>query len=120
MTTFPKAFQRAAGLLTALSLLGCAGASNDLAGSMMVSPAMFSAYDCTQLDQTARGLRARITEMEQLMARASQGAGGEFVNAVAYRSEYEYTRGMHKEVVRTAANKNCTSQSNWSSERSVF
>src|SRR4051812_47194060 len=108
MKTFPGLFKPAAALLTALSLLGCAGASNDFASSLMVSPGMFNAYDCTQLDQTARGLRARITEMEQLMARSS---GGELVNAISYRSEYEYTRGQYNEVVRTAANKNCSSQS---------
>jgi hypothetical protein len=120
MKTFFGVFKRAAGLLAALSLAGCAGASNDYASTMMVAPGSFSGYDCVQLGNTARGLRVRITELEQLMARASKGAGGEFVNAVTYRSDYEYTRGQYAEVVRTAANKNCSSQSNWSSERSLF
>jgi len=120
MTTFPKVFKGAAALLTALSLLGCAGGSSDFASSLTVAPGAFNAYDCVQLEQTGRGLRARITELEQLMARASKGAAGEFVNAVSYRSDYEYTRGQYNEIVRAAQNKNCTSQSKWSSERSVF
>jgi hypothetical protein len=120
MTTFPKAFRGAVGLFAALSLLGCAGGSSDFASSLTVAPGAFNTYDCVLLEQTARGLRGRITELEQLMTRASKGAGGEFVNAVAYRSDYEYTRGQYNEVVRAAANKNCRSQSQWSSERSVF
>jgi len=120
MTTIPKAFSRAAALLTVLGLVGCAGASNDFASSMMVAPGAYNAYDCVQLEQAVPPLRRRIVELEQLMARASKGAGGDFVNAVTYRSDYEYTRGQYAEVMRTAANKNCSAQSKWSSERSVF
>lgn len=115
-----RVFKRATALLTALSLLGCAGASNDFASTMMVAPGAFNTYDCNQLDGTTRSLRKRIEELEQLMARASKGAGGELVNAISYRSDYEYTRGQYNEAMRAAANKNCMSQSKWSSERSVF
>jgi len=120
MTTFPNAFGRAAALLAALGLIGCAGASNNFAGTMMVAPGAYSAYDCAQLENTERALRGRITELEQLMARASKGAGGDFVNAISYRSDYDYTRGQRAELMREAANKNCSAQSKWSSERSVF
>ena len=120
MTTFSKALGRAAALLAALGLVGCAGASSDFAGSMMVAPGSYNAYDCVQLEQTERVLRGRIAELEQLMARASKGAGGDFVNAISYRSDYEYARGQHAEVMRTAANKNCPAQSKWSSQRSLF
>jgi hypothetical protein len=120
MTTIPKAFRRAATLLAALVLVGCAGTSNDFASSMMVTPGSYGAYDCVQLEQAVPALRKRIVELEQLMARASKGAGGDFVNAITYRSDYEYTRGQYAEVMRTAANKNCPAQSKWSSERSLF
>jgi hypothetical protein len=120
MRTFFGASQRAAVLLAALGLAGCAGASSNFAGNAMVAPGAYNHYDCAQLAQTAVNLRTRQNELEQLMARASKGPGGDFVNTVTYRSDYEYTRGQYNEVMAAAANKNCASQSKWSSERSVF
>ena len=87
---------------------------------MMVAPGAYGAYDCPQLEQSERTIRSRIEELERLMARASKGPGGDFVNAVSYRSDYEYNRGQHAELMREAVNKNCNAQSKWSSQRSVF
>ena len=41
------------------------------------------------------------------MARASQGAGGEFVNAIAYRAEYAQGRGDLSELAKARADKQC-------------
>ena len=121
MAMFLKIFSRAAGLgLMAWGLGGCGAGSGDLAGTMMVAPGRYEIYDCVQLDASIRSTRIRITDLEQLMARAAKGPGGDFVNAVTYRSEYEQARAQYKDMVLTAGNKNCPAQSKWSSERSVF
>ena len=51
-------------------------------------------------------------ELEQLMARAAQGAGGEFVNAIAYRSEYLQAQGELEVLAKTAAAKQCVTRAN--------
>jgi hypothetical protein len=106
-------------VLVAWTLAGCA-AGGDGVSSMLVTPGAYNTYDCVQLENAVRGHRQKIVEMEQLMARAAKGPGGDFVNAVTYRSEYEFSRGQYKELMRAAADKNCPAQSKWSSERSVF
>ena len=65
-------------------------------------------------------LRFRQVELEQLMARSSQGAGGEFVNTIAYRGEYAQGRGDLIELAKTKADKQCASESKFSSGRAVF
>ena len=57
------------------------------------SPGKYDFHTCQDIVSGIRNQRARAGELEQLMARSSQGAGGEFVNAIAYRSEYVQTRG---------------------------
>ena len=59
-------------------------------------------------------------ELEQLMTRAAQGAGGAFVNAIAYRSDYLQAQGELEQLAKSSADKHCASQSKWSSERAVF
>ena len=54
------------------------------------------------------------------MARASQGAGGEFVNTIAYRGEYAQTRGELVELAKAKADKQCATESKFSSGRAVF
>ena len=54
------------------------------------------------------------------MARASQGAGGEFVNTIAYRGEYAQGRGELIELAKAKADKQCAAESKFSSGRAVF
>ena len=54
------------------------------------------------------------------MTRSSQSAGGGFINAIAYRSEYLQTRGDLDELTRAAADKKCAVDSKFSSRRAVY
>jgi hypothetical protein len=72
------------------------------------------------MEPVARGLLARRIELEQLMARASQGSGGSFVNAIAYRTEYERAGSDLKELQKASADKQCAFSSRLSSGRAVF
>ena len=111
-------FRRSIVALVLLSLAGCAGASGDY-GTFTVARGSYDHYDCGNLEQLASGSLTRVTELAQQMARASKGAGGEFVNVIAYRSDYEYSRAQHNEALRAMGEKNCRGQSKWSSERAI-
>ncbi len=110
------------GALLALTfgLAGCGSLSEQTAATAFVAPGGYNIYNCKEIDTRIRGARTRLTELEQLMARTEQGVGGAFVSAIAYQSEYAQLRGQIKVMSDTAADKNCNSQSPWSSERSMF
>jgi hypothetical protein len=99
---------------------GCAGMSEQIADAAFVSPGKFDAYSCRQIADQIRGAQYREREFRQLMERAAQSPGGEFVNTIAYRSDYFRVRADLKLLQATATGKNCTSQSEWQSERSVW
>jgi len=111
----------AAGLaLLAAGLTGCAGMSEQTAAAAFVAPGKFEFYNCDDIARYAQATRKRRTELEQVMARSAQGPGGEFVNAIAYRTEYLQVRGELDLLEKTAADKHCASQSQWSSARALF
>ena len=93
-------------LLAALALSGCA--SDDTMSFMLVSPGKFILYTCPELIQQGRAMAKRQRELESLMAKAGQDAGGQFVNAVAYRQEYLTNRGEMKDLRGQAKEKQCT------------
>jgi hypothetical protein len=107
-------------LVLAAVLAGCAGVSDDTGLGMMVVSGKYREYTCSDLAVSMKVARAREQELAQLMARSAQGPGGEFVNVIAYRTEYLQARVDQKLLAEAAGNKNCTSQSQWASERSVF
>lgn len=61
-----------------------------------------------------------MKELDALMAKSAQGAGGEFVNIIAYRNEHLQMRGNMRLLAEAYANKGCVGQSPWLSGRSVF
>ena len=77
-------------------------------------------YTCADVESGIAGLLVRQRELEQLMARASQGAGGEFINTIAYRGEYAQARGELVELAKAKADKQCASENQFSSGRAVF
>jgi hypothetical protein len=106
-------------LLAAL-LPGCAAISEDTAARATIAPGKFSVYTCKDIEDRTRVVRNRELELEQLMARSAQAPGGQVVNAIAYQGEYFQARGEIKLLAEAAAEKQCSTQSKWSSERSVF
>ncbi len=113
---------RRAGAGVALSMLlaGC-GSLNDGATAALVAPGKFSYYSCDQLSVAGHDLSERERELSGLMARAAEGgASGEFVGAVAYRTELLQARGQLKQIAEVSAQKNCTAQSRWQSDRALW
>jgi hypothetical protein len=97
--------------IAAVALLsGCAGStgnSDDALGSFLVAPGKYTLFACEDLAIEAKGNLKRRRELEGLMAKADTGAGGEFVNAIAYRSEYAERRGDLNELRKAAVARNC-------------
>lgn len=94
--------------------------SQQAAVDAFVMSGKYNVYTCQDLQERASASHTRQVELEQLMARAAQGAGGEFINAVAYRSEYMQVRAEMVELKRVAADKQCATESKFSSGRAVF
>jgi hypothetical protein len=107
-----------AGVL-AIGLAGCAGMGESV-GTAMALPGKYNLFTCKEIEARTRTTLAREQELQQLMARSAQGPGGEFVNVIAYQSDYVRARSELKLLAETSADKQCATQSKWSSQRSVF
>jgi hypothetical protein len=107
-------------VVLAAGLAGCGSVGTLADGDAFVSPNKYAMYTCPDLNDRAKVVRARQVELEQVMDRASQGAGGELVNAIAYRTEYAQTRGEMRVLVKAEEERQCAVRSPWSSGRAVF
>jgi hypothetical protein len=109
------------GLVLVLGLAGCAssGGITD-GGDALVSPNKYAMYTCLDLSDRTKAVRARQIELEQVMDRASQGAGGALVSAIAYRTEYAQTRGELRLLAKAEEEQQCAVRSDRSSGRAVF
>jgi hypothetical protein len=116
----PAAIRAAAALVLAAGLAGCGTVSEGASGSAFTSPGKYNMYTCQDIERNFLTLRARQVELEQLMARASQAVGGELVNTIAYRGEYAERTGELNELARAKADKQCATESKFSSGRAVF
>jgi hypothetical protein len=107
-------------LALACAVSGCSAIPEQATAIFSTSPGKYDMYPCANIEPQIRALRARRIELEQLMARASQGAGGAFVSAIAYRTEYEQAGSDLKELDKASADKQCAVGSKFSSGRAVF
>ena len=106
--------------LLAAGLAGCASVGERTEAGAFTSPGKYDIYTCEDIDRAANSIRTRQTELEQVMGRASQGAGGDFVNTIAYRGEYAQGRGELAELAKAKSDKQCAVDSKFSSGRAVF
>jgi hypothetical protein len=109
-----------AALGAALALAGCGAINDETAGRAMMTPGRYDIYPCPNIEARIIDIQKRRIELEQLMARSAQSPGGEFINAVAYRSEYLQTGGDLEELGRASAQKKCASDSKYTSKRTVY
>ena len=87
-------------------IAGCA-LSDDNRSRVMVAPGKFSLYTCPELVTKAKALAQRASELEGLMAKAHESAGGGVVSSLAYRPDYVQVRGEMRDVREAAADKHC-------------
>ena len=106
--------------LLAAGLAGCGSVSERSVAGAFTSPGKYDVYTCEDVDRQMISIRARQIELEQVMGRASQGAGGDFVNTIAYRGEYAQGRSDLAEMAKAKSDKQCAVDSKFSSGRAVF
>src|SRR6188472_2553307 len=94
-------------LLIAVSFAGCAGGGDATMDDAFADPGKYVPYSCGDVDTAISSTTIRITELEQLISRASQGTGGSVMAAVAYRSEYNQARAQLRALKVASADKQC-------------
>jgi len=107
-------------LLVGAIIAGCAGISDETLDAALTEPGRYAPYDCRDLDRAIASTMVRITELEQLIARASQGPGGAVMSAVAYKSEHRQGRAQLRALKVLSAEKQCVINSEYLSRRSVY
>ena len=85
-----------------LLLAGCSTST-----TLLADPGRFSVYHCDAMPGKLAGIQERQRELSNLMARASDGAGGALIGTMSYRGDYEIAIEEEKVLRRVAAEKNC-------------
>jgi hypothetical protein len=94
---------------------GCAGGTDHVA-SVLAQPGKYEFYPCPQLIEEWRRVSKREQEIKALMDKAGRDAGGTFVNAIAYQSDYITTRGELRMLEAEGQRKKCQFPE-WRSDR---
>jgi len=105
----------AAAALCCALLAGCSNVED-----LFVAPGKYDVYSCDQIATQGRAAAARERELKGLMSKASQGAAGDLVNTMAYRSEYLATQGQLKQLEQMAVDKKCDMPWRSISDRSMW
>ena len=110
------------GLSTCLALsflAGCASTAGSSTATFFADPGKYQFSTCEQLAKHRQQWSSREQELRLLMDRAEQGAGGAFVNVLAYKADYVAASEELKVLENTARAKNCDRPENWKSNSSV-
>jgi hypothetical protein len=84
-----------------------AGCSTDGMTDYIMDPGHYSAYHCDGLAKRLKELQTKEEELNNLMAKASEGGGGVLIGSVSYRIDYEKATSEEKVLRRAAAEKKC-------------
>ena len=104
----------------ATSVSGCGSIGERSLAGAFNSPGQYDVFTCQDIENYTGSYLKKKDELEQLMSRASQNAGGDFVNIIAYRGEYAQNRGRLADLAKAKEDKQCAVNSKFSSGRSVF
>lgn len=116
----PLMFNQIRSISFLLFLVPGISACGSLGGTYSVHQGVWATYDCPNLNIQIESLQSQIKDQQHLMARAERGAGGAFVNLIAYRSEYELNVARLNEARAEAGRKNCAIQGPTASGRSMY
>lgn len=93
-------------LVLVAPLGGCAGTSGQ-SQSFFAQPGKFHFLRCQDIAQRSMATAKREQELNSLIDRANQGAGGPVISAMVYGPELEQTRADARQLQETANEKNC-------------
>jgi hypothetical protein len=102
-----------------VALAGCGSLRTDGVASLAVDPARYEGYHCKDLVSQWDGLVAREKQLRNLIDRAGDGGGGAVVATLAYRSDYDTVLEQQRVLKRTAVEKNCVLEHDYSSDQGI-
>ena len=111
---------RAVALTLIAGACGCSTSVDEAASRLVAAPGQYNTYDCGNIHAQIAAQQALHMELQQLMARASQGPGGAVAGAMAYRTEYVQTQGLLEELKRAENEKRCPASSEFASGRALY
>jgi len=91
-------------IATAAMLAAC---SNPEMARAVARPGKYQGFSCVDMNKRGQELAARQAELQALINRAGQGAGGQVAIAIAYQSEFNQVRGDLAELESSAADSRC-------------
>jgi hypothetical protein len=94
-------------LLVLAALLAVTGCTSTEMVNTASNPGKFRLYNCDQLNVRGTAVLKRERELNGLIQKAREGAGGEVAIAIAYQNEYNIALGDLREIEITAADRNC-------------
>jgi hypothetical protein len=97
-------------------LAGCTSAVEEF---LHEPQGQYAYYDCELLARVARENDRREGELRHMMNRAAAEPGGAIATSLSFRNEYSKTRAYKKHFTELMQQKNCKTDSLWSSEREV-
>jgi hypothetical protein len=105
-------------IIVALSavLAGCTSAVEEF---LHEPQGTYAYYHCELLEQLVRDYTRRENELRHMMDGAAAEPGGAVAISLSFRSEYSKTRAHKKHMLELMQQKNCKTDSLWSSEREV-
>lgn len=87
---------------------GCASSIDNDILSPYAEPGRYDFLDCATISKTLAKVSYREKQLAQLMTRASEGAGGAMVNAIAYQDQYNTARAEMRELRKAGEAKKCS------------
>ena len=102
------------GILTAIVLAGCS-TGGESTFTVFADPGKYQYYSCDQIGAQIKQWSTRQQELQTLMDKADQNAGGMIVNLLAYRADHVAATEELKVLTATARSKNCDTPANWRS-----
>jgi hypothetical protein len=101
-------------------LLGCASGDGDGPGALFLADAgKYNYHTCEQLAAAAKKQSGRQRELKELIDKAEQGAGGQIVSLMAYRSDYVAVNEDLRVIESTTRSKNCQTPSTGQSTNAI-
>ena len=93
-------------LLVAAAAAGCSSPGDNTL-TVFADPGKYQYATCEQIAGQRRHWTAREQELQLLMEKAEQGAGGALVNLLAYKADHVAAQEELKIIETTARAKNC-------------
>jgi hypothetical protein len=97
----------AAAVLIAFSCAGCSMVLDDNSAVFSAAPGKYDYLDCKGIADRTSANSKRTAELDNLMQRANQGAGGKFVSTMVYKDEYNAVQADQIALRQVSDEKRC-------------